>query len=116
VGYDLQERSEVVCGRKDDGEGAMVGAIPSIFDPHAEQVHPHVSSDIRSQSLVETDSNKSISLTSQINNLPFLPIRTPCSDTPTSPSTRFDPITRSIMRYTRMSDFSRGRTRDGSCL
>lgn len=109
--YNFEDRGQVVRGRENDREGTVVGANLSIL-LESTWGDLHVFGNIWAQSLVKTDSDKTISLTSQINNLPFLPVSTPSTNPPTSPSTRFDPIARAIMWDTRMSDLRRTRTGD----
>ena len=72
----------------------------------------HVLGDIRAKSLVETDSDKSVGLTSEINHLPLFPVLAPGTNSPSSPGTSFGTVVGAIMRRIRMSQFDGCRSRD----
>lgn len=73
---------------------------------------PHVASDVRAKCLVKTDTDETVGLASEVDDLPFLPVLAPCAYGPAPPRSGFSTIARSEMGDARMSDLNRSRTGD----
>ena len=74
----------------------------------------HVLCGVRSEGLIQTGIHQTIRLTSEIDDIPFLPVFHPDTNAPAPPRPVLDPVVSTVVRYTRMGELNRRGNRPGN--